>query len=323
MNAAVCDMWMDAAILGGLEKFPYAGAFTEPSLVEMSDSQLSSVVATLYGPVSQFKLPVPDEDWQDVVFWSRRALPIMEFALVKFPAWKTEGTSWSRNNANLNMTGNEALADVKAKLAEAEPEYAKLLSDFKSAAPERVKDWLDIKIEDIDKAIAGTKDDGWVPWTLARDIYITKDYIAMNRKAVAPMYAAEGKSMPADAMKPLEDKVAALKAEMDRGAARWKFPAGKPKNATFEAKVAAGVKSRIPGAVVLKTALNTSDWSIAKNDLGIPRYRTRHVLVLVKVPGQARPWLVMGNFDQTYSGGGTYNAGGSFTGISWIRVQSD
>ena len=129
--------------------------------------------------------------------------------------------------------------------------------------------------------------------------------------------------MPADAMKPLEDKVAALKAEMDRGAARWKFPAGKPKNATFEAKVAAGVKSRIPGAVVLKTALNTSDWSIAKNDLGIPRYRTRHVLVLVKVPGQARPWLVMGNFDQTYSGGGTYNAGGSFTGISWIRVQSD
>lgn len=323
MNAAVCDMWQDAAILGGLDKFPMAGAFTDPSLVDMSDGDLSSVVSTLYGPVSLLKLPVPDDEWKDVVFWSRRALPIVEFALRKFPDWKSEKTRWSRNNDNLNMTGNEALADLKAKLAEAEPEYAKLASDFKNAAPKRAKDWLGYKIEDIDKAIAGAKDDGWVEWTLMRDIYITKDYLSNIRKAVAPMYTEEGKSMPADALKPLEDKVAALKSQMESGASRWKFPSGKPRNASYEAKVAAGVKSRIPGATILKTALDTSDWSIAKNDLGIPRYRTRHVLVLAKVPGQSKPWLVMGNFDQTYTGGGTYSSGGSFSSISYVRIQSD
>ena len=83
------------------------------------------------------------------------------------------------------------------------------------------------------------------------------------------------------------------------------------------------MKAKFPGATVLKTALDGNEWSIAKNDLGIPRYRTRHVLVLVQIPGQKLPWLIMGNFEQTYTGGGTYSSGGTFEPpYSWVRIQT-
>jgi hypothetical protein len=320
LHSAMTLMWMDAAVLSGADKIPLAGALNDPPMVDMSEDQLNSIVGTLYGPVSTFKLPVPDDEWQDVVLWSRRAKLIVEYALQKYPAWKSGTREWSNDNNKLQHTGDEALADIRAKLAEAEPEYAKLMSDFKNAAPKRVADWLGYKIEDIDKAIAGVKQNGWVDWPLARDLFITRDYMAGIRKAVAPMYAEEGKTMPADALKPLEDKVAELKSQMTSNASRWKFPAGK-KNAALEAKVAAAVKSKIPGATVLKTALDTGEWIITKNDLDLPKYRSMGVLVLAKVPGQAQPWLFFGYVRQTYAGGGTYNSGGTVGDPSSVRIQ--
>lgn len=321
-HSAANDMWMDAAILSGADKFPRSGAFNDPPIVEMSESELNSVMSMLYGPVSTLKLPVPDDEWRNVVHWSRRAMLMVEYALQKYPDWKTGTRSWSNNNDKLQHTGNEALADIKAKLAEAEPEYAKIASDFKNAAPKRVGEWLGYKIEDIDKAIAGVKNNGWVPFQLARDILITKDYISGIRKAVVPMYTEEGKTMPADALKPLEDKVASLKSVMASSASRWKFPGGK-KNAAFESKAAAAIKSSVPGATILKSALDTGAWVITKNDLGIPTYRSMAVLVLAKVPGQTQPWLFFGYIRQTYTGGGTYSSTGTYSGTYDIRVQSN
>ena len=157
----------------------------------------------------------------------------------------------------------------------------------------------------------------------ARDLFITNDYLAVKRKRFVPLYTAEGKTMPADKLKPLEDKVAELKSAIEQNAGRWSFPAGKPRNAAIEARAASGVKTKFPGATVIRTALDSSDWTILKNDLGIPRYRTRDVLVLVQIPGQKRPWLIRGPFDQTYSGGGTFNPGGSFAPpYSQVRIQT-
>jgi hypothetical protein len=322
LHMAATSMWMDAAILSGADKIPLAGTFNDPPMVDMSEEQLDRLVSDLYGPVSRFKLPVPDDEWRDVVLWSRRAQLIVEYALQKYTEWKTGTRQWGSFGGSFQHTGNEFLGDIKAKLAEAEPEYAKIVSDAKSAAPRGVKDWIGYKIEDLDKAIAGAKKEGWVLWTLARDLYITKDYVSDIRKSVGKMYAQEGKDMPGDALKPLEDKVAELKSVMEKGAAKWKFPAGKTHNATIEAKAAASVKSRFSGATILKTALDSSEWIITKNDLGIPRYRSLGVLVLTKIPGQSHPWLVFGYFRQTYTGGGTYSSGGTFEAPSDIRMQA-
>jgi hypothetical protein len=322
LQSVVTEMWQDAAILGGLDKFPVAGALSEPPMVEMSEESLNSVMESLFGPVSRFTLPVPDREWGEVVFCSRRALLVMEYALEKYPQWKTGTHEWGKVGDSFQHTGNAALADVKAKLAEAEPEYAKIVSDAKNAAPSGAKDWIGYKVDDINNAIAGVKKNGYMQWGLARDIFITKDYVSGIRKSVASMYEKDGKSMPADALKPLEDKIAELKSAIDQGASRWKFPSGNAHNPTIEAKVAASLKSRFPGATVLKTALDSSEWIITKNELDIPRYRSLGVLALVKIPGQSQPWQIFGYYRQTYTGGGTYSSGGSVEPPSDVRIQS-
>jgi hypothetical protein len=321
LHSAMNQMWQDACILSGAAQAPNA-FFRDAEMSDMTEDRLNSLMSELYGPVSTFKLPVPDAEWRNVVLWSRRAQLVMEYALQKYPEWKSGTRGWSRDNNKLQHTGDEALADIRAKLAEAEPEYAKIMADFKNAAPKRVGEWIGYKIEDIDKAIAGVKKNGWVVWPLARDLFITKDYIPAIRKAVAPMYAEEGKTMPADALKALEDKVTELKTLMASSASKWKFPAGK-KNAAIEAKASAAIKGKIPGATVLKTALDTGQWIITKNDLDIPRYRSMGVLVLAKIPGQQSPWLIFTYMRQNYAGGGTYNSGGTFGDPSDIRIQSN
>jgi hypothetical protein len=319
-HSAICQMWQDACILSGADKVPLA-LFSDAPMEELTESRLNSIMSELYGPVSTFKLPVPDGEWRDVVLWSRRAKLVVEYALQKYPDWKAGTRSWSRNNDKLQHTGDEALADIKAKLAEAESEYAKIASDFQGAAPKRAGEWVGYKIEDIDKAIASVKNNGWVPWQLARDLFVTKDYLSGIRKAVGPMYAEEGKTMPADALKPLEDKIANLKSLMASSASRWKFSAGQ-KNAAFESKAASAIKSSVPGATILKSRLDSGTWVITKNDLGIPTYRSMGVLVLAKVPGQAHPWLFFGYIRQTYAGGGTYSSTGTYSGTYDIRAQS-
>jgi len=122
-------------------------------------------------------------------------------------------------------------------------------------------------------------------------------------------------------LKPLEDKIATLKSTMEKNASRWKFPAGRH-NASFEAKAAAAVKSKVSGAAVLKTVLDSGEWIITKNDLDIPKYRSMGVLVLTKIPGQAKPWLVFTYVRQSYAGGGTYNSGGTAQDPSDVRIQA-
>jgi hypothetical protein len=311
LHSAMVYMWQDSAILSGAAKFPAAGVFDDPEMWDMSEENLGRVLGDVYRPVSGFELPVPDNEWRDVVYASRRAQLMVEYAQQNHSDWKPE-TPYS-----------EMLADIHKKLTEAEPEYAKIAADFKNAAPSRVTDWLGYKIEDIEKATAGANNNGWVEWNLARDLFITNDYLAGIRKAVAPMYAEESKSMPPDALKPLEDKIAALKSTMEKNASKWKFPAEGHHNANFEAKAVALVKSKISGATVLKTVLDSGEWIITKNDLDIPKYRSMGILVLTKIPGQTKPWLVFTYLRQSYSGGGTYNSGGTVQDPSDVRIQAN
>jgi hypothetical protein len=324
-HSAANAMWMDASILSDAAKVPLAGAFNDPPLVEMSEEQLNSVLRDIYGPVSRFMLPVGDDEWGKVVRMSRRAQLIVEYALRTHPEWKTGTREWGSINGELQHTGDQALADIKAKLTEAEPEYQKVAADFRKAEPPGVAQAIGFELEKLNTAIASVKRNGWLDWTLARDLYISKDFLAERRPQIAKLYAAEGKTMPADRLKPVEDKIAELNSAIEANAPRWHFPSGKPHDAAIEARARAAIKAKFPGATILKTALDGTDWKILKNDLGLPRYRTRGVLVLLKIPGQKWPWLVLGSYDQSYAGGGTYNPGGTFAlaeSYSEVRVQS-
>jgi hypothetical protein len=320
LHTAVTEMWMDAAILGGADKVPRAGAFSDPPLVELTDEEFESILGGICGPVGRYELPVPDDEWQKVVLTSRRAQLLVEYALQKHPDWKDGKHGWMSVKGDLEPPGDVILADIKAKRAEAEPEYQKVAADARKADPPGIGTFLDVRMEKLNGALADVKSNGWLDWSLARDLFITKDYLSGLRAGLNKAYAAEGKTMPADRLKPVEDRIAQITAAAEAGAARWRFPAGKPRNAAIEARSAAAVKAKFPGATILKTALDGTDWRIATNDLGLPRYRTRNVLVLAQIPGQKRPWLILGSYDQAYAGGGTYNSGGTFY-FSQARIQ--
>lgn len=310
-------MWRDAAILSNADKGPLSYAFSDPPLEELSEERLLTVIELLYDPIRTAKLPVPDNEWRDVALAGRHAQLIMEHLLQKYPAWRTDKINWIGQ-----PTGDEVLADIKKKLAEAEPEYQKVLGDFKKSEPAGFADEMHEAVDTLDKAIAGVKRNGWLDWTLARDLYLDKTYLSKRRERFVQIYTAEGKTLPEGQLKPLEDKIAALKSAVDASASRWHFPTGLTHDAAIETRAKNAVKARFPGATILNSALDGTDWTIQKNDLGLPRYRERDVLVLAKLPGQQKPWLIEGSYQQDYAGGGTYNTGGSFGQYSQVRIQA-
>jgi hypothetical protein len=270
-------MWADAAILAGLDKGPRAGALDDPPIVDLDDEEIERVVGFAFSAISHYKLPVRDDEWRELVLMARRANLLVEYALQKHPEWKTSQHGWGSVNGNLQPTGAEVIADIKAKLAEAEPEYRKVVADYQKAEPRGFAQAMSFAAEKLDMALASVKKNGWIDWILARDLYISKDFVAGHRKSLAGLYAAEGKTMPPEKLKPLEDKIAELNSIAEANAPRWKFPADRPHNSAIEARAKAWILARFPGSTVLRTALDGPDWSIVKNDLGLPRYRTRGV----------------------------------------------
>ncbi|MDQ3815834.1 MAG: hypothetical protein M3347_18150 [Armatimonadota bacterium] len=317
LHTAAIEMWRDASILSDAAKGPLGTVFSDPPLEELTEDRLLTVVEFLYDPVKRAELPVPDDEWRDVVLAGRHAQLIMEHLLQKYPAWRSNKINWVGQ-----PTGDEVLAEIKKKLAEAEPEYQRVVADFKKAEPAGVAEAIREEVDTLNKAIAGVKRHGWLDWFLARDVYISKDYLAARRKRFVQLYTAQGKTLPDGKLKPVEDKIAELKSTIDKNAPRWRFPTGKPHNAAIETRLKSALKARFPGATILKTALDGTDWTIRKNEFGLPRYRTRDVLALVKIPGQKWAWLIDSEFYQTYSGGGTFNAGGSVDAPSEVRLQT-
>ena len=318
LHNALLLMWRDASILGDVATAPLSYAFTDPPLVELTEERLLSVADEVYQPVRRLELPVPDRDWRDVVFAGRRAQLLIEHLLQKYPAWRTTTINWIGQ-----PTGDEVMADIKKKLAEAEPEYQKLVADFQKTPPADFSASIRDDVKTLNQAIASVKRGGWLDWPMARDLFITNDYLALSRKNYPSMWTREGKTMPPGSLKPLDDKIAELKSAVDKNAPRWHFPTNKPRNAAIEARAAAGVKAKFPGATVLKTALDDADWRIEKNDIGLPRYRAHEVLVLTRIPGQKWPWLIVGTYTQTYAGGGTYSSVGSFAPPYYeVRLQA-
>lgn len=79
--------------------------------------------------------------------------------------------------------------------------------------------------------------------------------------------------------------LAALQAEMERLAPRWKFPEG-PHDGRIEGFARKGVDDWHPGGKVIKTVMDTEPWNIHKNKLGVPLTRTRRGFVMYQMPGE-------------------------------------
>ena len=318
---AANTLWQDAAILGGADKFPLGGSsglYGDPTMVVNDQDHLDSAIRSLLQGPASATLPVRDEEWEGVVLRSRRAKLIVEYALQKYPAWKTEELQWKDGEM---LTGDAILADLNARLAAAEPEWKDAATHLEAAEPNGFGAGLQADLENLDGVLKGINRDGYLPWDYFNPLFNTKDFVSQRRKIYAQSWTNQGKTMPAAKFKPLEDKVAAIEAAAAKNAARLAFPTGKPHDAAIEARVKSAMKSIFPNATVLKIALESDGWGIVKDEAQLPQYRQRAVLVLLKKPGEKWAWLISGNYIQDYAGGGTYNSAGKFMlGIS-ARLQ--
>lgn len=143
--------------------------------------------------------------------------------------------------------------------------------------------------------------------------YLSKQYTVEFEK--------EGKTMPADFFKPLEEKLDGLWAEIERLAPTFAFPKGLPSEPALEAIARAKIKAIHTGATVVKTAILYNHWSISKNDIGLPLSRYRTGVMLYKVPGSKyflyREWTIT----EPYAGGGRYEKSDQVQ-FSGIRFQT-
>ncbi|BCM93143.1 hypothetical protein IAD21_05031 [Abditibacteriota bacterium] len=322
-HAAILAMWQDAAILSGAQTFPFDSrdANGEPEMTEMSEDHLDSVIRFLYRPAAQFELPVRDDQWKSVLLWSRHAKLILDYAAQKYPAWKTADLNWGTNDGKSQINVDEAIAHMNKNIAEAEPELKDVTAKVRATDPTAYDTIFQSDMGILNEVLAGVNKDGYMKWDWIINLYITKDFMTERRKMYAKMWADDGKTMPPAKIAPLEKKYAAIKAAIEKNAPRWSFPAGKTHDATIEARSKSAINFFVPGATVYKTALATDGWGIVKDDnTGLPDYRQRAVMLLIRKPGEKWAWLVMGSYMQDYAGGGTYNSAGKFSPFQG-RVQ--
>ena len=80
LHNASNDMWQDASILSGAARVPNV-AFKDAPLAEYTEEMLDREVESLYSKVNNFKLPVPDDEWYEVVKQSRHERRCLFFLL--------------------------------------------------------------------------------------------------------------------------------------------------------------------------------------------------------------------------------------------------
>ena len=69
-----------------------------------------------------------------------------------------------------------------------------------------------------------------------------------------------------------------------------------------------GVTDIAKATSVYNVGLNSANWKIVKNDIGIPTERVRYGTLWLKYPNNKYCTIAYVNLVQDYSGGGTYNA---------------
>ena len=314
------DMGRDAALMAGRRvamKVNEENGETEA----ISDDGIQYFLQKAAEAVHKIKLPAPDDQLGGVVSALQRSL--LKFEAIKALDPKLSAhADWHFGplGSNQEMTPDEVAKIAGAKLAEAAPDYEKAVADRANADPDAYADTLKYDLDSLNAALAGANKDGWVNWGWVRELYISKNYMADRRKVYGDIFTKAGKDFPADKLKPLEDKLAAIKAAMEKNAPRWSFPTGVSHDAAIEAHVKSAVKAVFPGATIYKTALATG-WNIETNDVGIPKWRNRGVYVLLKKPGETWAWLILGEYIEDYAGGGNYSGGAFAPPYREARLQ--
>lgn len=145
---------------------------------------------------------------------------------------------------------------------------------------------------------------------------------AVLEARLAPVLGQAGLSLAEDAgtFAKLDAHYAALEAKVRELAPSWTVPGASCKGVACAA-AKRGVMAWNAGAKLLKVTQDAASWKIAKNDLGLPTHRWKSGFALIQVKGdpmcQLRQWTV----NESYAGGGRYQAA-SQAQLGYVRWQA-
>ena len=297
-------MWRDASILSNADKGPLSYALSDPPMEELTEERLLSVADDLYSKIKRVELPVPDREWYEVVVAGRRAQLVMDHLLRKYPAWRSNQINWIGQ-----PTGNQVLAEIKKKLAEAESEYKQLVAtpvvkDCKSDAV------TSVHLGDLEK----TRKEAEEFRPGVRGYYVSELNDRKNIYLEAALSPTRRKEWlggaPEDFVKCMEPALDGLAAVARKTLPGYTGPQGYTLGTPAEKKALLSAINDIAQAKVLKVGIDEANWLIDKNSLGIPTARYKHGVIWAQYPnsddGFCRIFWV--NIKQDYAGGGTYGA---------------
>jgi len=140
---------------------------------------------------------------------------------------------------------------------------------------------------------------------------------------LAPMLALVGMTMPDSSVFAAYDTaIDALIAEERKQAGEWGWGATFH-DPTIEAKARSWLTELDPQAKVISMGLTDATWEVNKNSIGIPEGRYRRGLVMYRKPGVDLCVVAKFSFEQSYIGGGRYDAMSNTSGFTYqVRLQT-
>ncbi len=310
-NVSVSDLrktWRDmrrVALVFSGKAVPFNGNGTdEPNEVDVKD-----FVQNPFGVAADIELPVPDDQWEGVVALLRRCALMVEAALAADP--KLAGETVGDGNGHL-APGADAKKKVLALLAEAEAEYKPAETRLAAEVPANVQNDLNRVLGDLNLVLERVNNGSYYDVGDAGLVggHGRAAYLANARKIYGEMYAKEAKTLPADVLKPLTDKIAEINAVIDRKAPGYTFEAKVPAPAGIAATVKAAVAKHYAGAQIARVALDGAAWNTYRTDLGVITGRGRDGRILFKMPGEKWSRSLLFTYIADYVGGGKYSSSG-------------
>ena len=175
--------------------------------------------------------------------------------------------------------------------------------------------------EELERKEGWFADDRAVQWKTF--FFVTQEDKKKAMSEYGEILSALGSgSVVADPFASREKSLTELRKTVERLAPKWKLPPkGKGHYGTGIATKT--VKRWYKGAKVLQTAGTTGDWSISKNALGVPLYRSRFGWILFKVKGSPLCQLRTFALGEDYAGGGRYKKAKhvTFAKLRWQKCS--
>lgn len=211
---------------------------------------------------------------------------------------KSKAAEFKKNcEGEFKLLDYGTVGEDRKRVCELFQNYDKYIAQFKAATS---KKHYDGAVHTLSYAVNNLKEKGYIYYQ-QHDIFMHSFKQYKKQMAEDTQYAKVDLSKFDDIRDDFED---AREAALDKH--DWDDMVHEEMHEGFESDLKAIAKRA--GLKFLKGGYKKKDWSVSKNSLGVPEYKSRSGYVLMKHPDESKERMYSVWFTREYTGGGTYEA---------------